>query len=146
MQLTGLIRNGIPSAMPGFVPGQISDEDVPHLVAYLFSLNGTLASPSLYEALAPVDPAAATAAGRTNFPETGHSVGGEFRDFYMLHGGAQMFGPPLSEEYWGVSQVTGRTLRMQLFERVKLELDPDAPAGQRVRLAPLGTDPNCCRT
>jgi cytochrome c553 len=143
-QLTGLVRNGIPGAMPGFVPEQLSDDDVVHLVAYLLANNGTLPRPHFYEALQPVDPDMAD--GRTFFPETGHSIGGEFRDFFMANGGARVFGSPLSEEYWGVSSATGLMMRMQLFERIRLELDPDAPPGERVQLAPLGSEELRLRT
>lgn len=143
-ELTGLIRNGIPGAMPRFLPEQVSDEDMPHLVAYLFSVNGTLPSPSLYEALEPIT--ADMAAGRTFYPETGHSVGGEFRSFFLANGGVPIFGLPLSEEYWGVSPQTGAMLRMQLFERTRMELHPEASADQRVQLGLLGTEEMELRT
>ena len=137
-QLTGIIRSGIPGAMPAFLPAQISDEEVPHLVAYLFSVNGMVPSPTLYEALEPVDNDPTT--GRMWFPETGHSVGGEFRGFFILHGGVPIFGLPLTEEYWGVSPESGETLRMQLFERARMELHPDAPLGERIKLSLLGAE------
>ena len=142
--LTGLIRNGIPGRMPGFTPGQVADEDVIHLVAYLFANAATpLPSPSFYEALAPVT--AATVPGRTYYAQTNHSVGGAFRDFYLARGGSATFGYPLTEEYWGVTP--GGELRlMQLFERARLELDANLPRGQQVQLGTIGTEERELRT
>jgi mono/diheme cytochrome c family protein len=144
MQLTGLVRNGIPGAMPSFVPAQLSDQDVVDLVAYLLANNEVLPRPHFYEALERVAPDPTGA--RTFFPETGHSVGGEFRDFFVANGGVPILGFPLSEEYWSVASETGRTLRMQLFERVRLVLDPDAPPGARVQLGALGAEELRLRT
>ncbi len=97
--------------------------------------NGSAPSPQLAEAIAPVT--ADSVPGRTFFPQTGHSAGGEFRNFWARNGGLRVFGYPLSEEYNGVGE-NGNVYRMQLFERARMEYDPNAPAGQRVRLARLG--------
>ena len=137
-ELTGLVRNGIPGAMPRFTEGQVSNDDVVHLVAYLFANAATpLPSPSLYEAIAPVT--AAAVPGRTFYAETGHSVGGEFRDFFLARGGVAMFGFPLTEEYWGVSH-DGEVRQMQLFERARLELHGDKSPSQRIQLGQLGAE------
>ncbi|HWQ13373.1 MAG TPA: cytochrome c [Roseiflexaceae bacterium] len=137
-ELTGLIRGGIPGRMPMFTPELVSDAEVGPLVDYLFSLDGSLPGPSVYEALAPVT--AESAQGRTFFPETSHSVGGDFLTYWRRNGGLERFGFPISEEYNGVSPIDGKVYRMQLFERARMELHPELPAGRQVLLALLGVE------
>jgi mono/diheme cytochrome c family protein len=137
-ELTGLVRNGIPGAMPRFLPEQLNDAQILELTKYLVSLNNSVPSPSLYEALEPITEDAA--AGRTWFPETGHSAGGEFRSFWMRYGGLRVFGLPVSEEYNGVSPEDGQVYRMQMFERARFELHEDAPGGPKIQLALLGAE------
>lgn len=137
-ELTGLIRGGIPGRMPMFPPDLVSDADVGPLVDYLLSLDGTVPSPQVYEAMAPVT--SDTAQGRTFFPETSHSVGGDFLAYWRRNGGLERFGYPLTEEYNGVSPIDGKVYRMQLFERARMELHPELPAGRQVLLALLGAE------
>jgi hypothetical protein len=66
------------------------------------------------------------------FPETGHTVRGEFLDYFNQHGGLRIFGYPITEEF----VLNGRT--MQYFQRARLDLFPERPAGQRVQLGALG--------
>jgi hypothetical protein len=66
------------------------------------------------------------------FPETGHTVRGEFLDYFNTHGGLRIFGFPITEEFL----LNGRTV--QYFQRVRMELYPENPAAQRVKLGPLG--------
>ncbi len=68
------------------------------------------------------------------FPETGHTVRGEFLDFFSSHGALRIFGFPITDEF----QLDGRTV--QYFQRARMDLYPDNPAAQRVQLAPLGEE------
>ncbi len=68
------------------------------------------------------------------FPETGHTVRGEFLDFFNAHGGLRIFGFPITEEF----SLNGRTV--QYFQRARMDLHPEEPAGQRVQLGPLGEE------
>ena len=143
-ELTGLIRGGIPGYMPGFLPSQISDADVVPLVEYLLSNDSSVPSPQLLEAIAPIT--ADQASGRTFIEATGHSVGGDFAAFWNRYGGLRVFGYPLSEEYYGVSPEDGKVYKMQLFERARMEMHPEAAAGEQVQLALVGAEELRLRT
>jgi hypothetical protein len=68
------------------------------------------------------------------FPETGHTLRGEFLNFWQRRGGLAIFGFPISEEL--VQQLSdGRNYVVQYFERGRFEL-----VGNRVRLASLGSE------
>jgi hypothetical protein len=71
----------------------------------------------------------------TYFPETKHSIGGAFRDYFLGAGvnGVPYFGYPMSEEM----QENGRTI--QYFERSVFEYWPDVPPAY-VQLRRLGAD------
>lgn len=74
-----------------------------------------------------------TAPGIRFFPETGHTLRGEFRNFWERRGGLPIFGYPLSEEI--VERLDdGRNYVVQYFERGRFEL-----VGSRVRLGLLGS-------
>jgi len=66
------------------------------------------------------------------FADSGHTVIMAFLDFYRQRQGQTVFGLPLTEF------VEKGNLGEQWFENVLLEWRPNAPDGQRVRLAPLG--------
>jgi len=68
------------------------------------------------------------------FPETGHTVRGEFLDFFNAHGGLRVFGFPITEEF----TLNGR--KVQYFQRARMELHPENPAAQRVQLGALGEE------
>jgi hypothetical protein len=68
------------------------------------------------------------------FAETGHTVRGEFLDFFNAHGGLRIFGFPITEEF----SLNGRTV--QYFQLARMDLYPEKPAGQRVQLGPLGEE------
>jgi hypothetical protein len=53
-----------------------------------------------------------------------HSISFAFKRFYDEHGGAAMFGNPLTEEYSAFSEIEGQPRTMQLFERARFEFDP----------------------
>jgi hypothetical protein len=77
--------------------------------------------------------AAVRAPGLRFFPETGHTLRGEFRNFWERRGGVATFGYPVSEEL--VQRLDdGRNYLVQYFERGRFEL-----VGNRVRLATLGS-------
>lgn len=70
------------------------------------------------------------------FPETGHSVNGEFWQYYQSIANADLvFGYPLTEAY--NDSKSGRIV--QYFTRARFELHPEQPEGQRVRLSSLGS-------
>lgn len=69
------------------------------------------------------------------FPQTGHTVEGDFWKFYQANANAQqLFGYPLTEAFQDAK--SGRLV--QYFTRVRFEFYPEMPEGQRVRLSPLG--------
>jgi hypothetical protein len=73
------------------------------------------------------------APGLRFFPETGHTLRGEFRNFWERRGGLARFGFPVSEEL--VQRLDdGRNYLVQYFERGRFEL-----IGNRVRLSTLGS-------
>ncbi len=60
-------------------------------------------------------------AGRSYFPETGHSLGGEFRSYWSRNGGLAVFGFPLSEEFIQQSGDAQQGYPVQYFERQRFE-------------------------
>jgi LPXTG-site transpeptidase (sortase) family protein len=72
------------------------------------------------------------------FPESRHTLGGLFRQFWENNGGLQVFGYPLSEEFLEVNPQDGKTYTVQYFERTRFEYHPDLPAKYQVSLGHLG--------
>jgi hypothetical protein len=70
--------------------------------------------------------------GTRYFPETGYSVQGDFLAFFDSHGGIETFGSPITAE------VEEGGLRVQYFQRVRMELHPGNPLPYRVQLTLLG--------
>jgi hypothetical protein len=68
------------------------------------------------------------------FPETGHSVRGEFLDFFETYGGLAVFGYPLTDEF----PQNGR--RVQYFQKVRMEWHPEFPEPYNVQLGLLGDE------
>ena len=69
------------------------------------------------------------------FPETGHFVTGEFQDFYFANPNARLvYGLPITEAY--IDPQSG--LLIQYFEKVRFELHPESPPGEKIKLTPLG--------
>jgi len=69
------------------------------------------------------------------FSETGHSVRGDFWQFYNTFPNAQLvFGYPLTEAF--TDSDTGR--QIQYFSRARFEFHPEYPEGQRVQLSSIG--------
>jgi LPXTG-site transpeptidase (sortase) family protein len=74
----------------------------------------------------------------TFFPETRHSLGGAFRDFWNANGGLATFGYPISEMFAETNAQDGQTYMVQYLERARFELHPEAPPQYRVLLGHLG--------
>jgi subtilisin family serine protease len=70
----------------------------------------------------------------TLFAQAGHTLSGEFLEYWTANGGLFSFGYPLSEPF------THQGLVVQVFERVRFEYHPDNPPEHRVLLVRLGLD------
>lgn len=78
-------------------------------------------------------PALAQSSGSEYFKETGHYVSGDFLSYYRSAPNATaLFGYPITEAY------VKNGLTIQYFQRARFELYPAMPAGQHVRLTPIG--------
>jgi hypothetical protein len=89
-------------------------------------------------------------AGARYFPETGHTLAGDFRAYYESHGlelgdrgvtareSLALFGYPVSEPFDELNPETGELLRVQYFERARFELHPENQPPYRVLLGRLG--------
>jgi hypothetical protein len=98
----------------------------------------------------PTEPLTSAPRGTRFFPETGHSLAGEFRTYYETHGiefgdrgisareSLGLFGYPVSEPFDEVNPETGQVVRVQYFERARMELHPANPPAYRVLLGRLG--------
>lgn len=70
---------------------------------------------------------------RRYFPQTGHSLSGEFLAYWRAYEGVAVFGSPVTEV------VTLNGTVVQYFQNVRLEVDPSAPSQfYATRLSPLG--------
>jgi hypothetical protein len=71
------------------------------------------------------------------FKETGHWVTGEFLAMYRsTPAPLLLYGYPITEVY----KEAGTGLLVQYFQKARFELHPTEPAGQRVKLSPLGKE------
>ena len=78
---------------------------------------------------------------RVYFEATGHTLQGEFYQYWKDHGGLWLFGYPLSEEYQEVSPTDGKVYTVQYFERQRFEYHPEyAGTPHAVLLGLLGSD------
>ena len=59
------------------------------------------------------------------FPETGHTVGGDFRLYWEAHGGLAQQGYPISEEFQERNALDGQTYTVQYFQRAVFEYHPE---------------------
>jgi hypothetical protein len=66
------------------------------------------------------------------FPETGHAACDAFLDYFRDHGGLDVFGYPISEQYIDRDRI------VQAFQRARMEWHPEKPASQRVQLTLIG--------
>jgi hypothetical protein len=88
---------------------------------------------TLIVAFVPPDVSAVDEQAR-HFPETGHTVTGEFLAFFESRGGVDIFGFPRT----GAVSDQGRTV--QYFQRARFEWWPENPAGFQVQLGLLGSE------
>jgi LPXTG-site transpeptidase (sortase) family protein len=89
-----------------------------------------------HPAFAPV--AGPTQTGQDFFIETGHTLGGGFRQFWHANGSLPVFGFPLSEEFREITPQDGREYTVQYFERARFEWHPELPLAHHVQLGHLG--------
>ncbi len=102
------------------------------------------------DAALPTDRIDATPSGDLFFPQTDHSVSGEFKSYYETHGldlgdsgisareSLALFGYPISEPYDEINAEDGQRYRVQYFERARFELHPENQPPYRVLLGRLG--------
>ncbi len=77
---------------------------------------------------------------RAYFPETKHSLSGEFLTYWQANGGLAIFGYPLSEPFQEVSKDDGKVYLVQYFERNRFELHPNNTYPYNVLLGRLGVE------
>jgi len=58
------------------------------------------------------------------FGETGHTLKGKFKAYWLAHGGLMLYGYPISEEFQEVNPDDGQTYLVQYFERNRFEYHP----------------------
>jgi hypothetical protein len=73
------------------------------------------------------------------FPQTGKRLGGLFRAYWESHGGLAQQGYPISDEFDEVSDLDGKTYKVQYFERAVFEYHPENQPPYNVLLSQLGT-------
>lgn len=59
------------------------------------------------------------------FPETGHTLSWGFLSYWQSHGGLDLYGYPISEEFSEVSPTDGKTYTVQYFQRNRFEYHPE---------------------
>ncbi|WP_110514031.1 S8 family peptidase [Herpetosiphon llansteffanensis] len=74
--------------------------------------------------------------GEVYFPETGHNLRGEFKNYWDRNGGLAVFGYPISEEF--IEQTPEGSFTVQYFERQRFEFHPEKAAPYNVLLGRLG--------
>jgi hypothetical protein len=72
-------------------------------------------------------------------PETGKHLGGLFLAYWQGHGGLAQQGYPISNEFNEVSDLNGKTYRVQYFQRAVFEYHPEEKPEFQVLLSQLGT-------
>jgi polysaccharide biosynthesis protein PslG len=73
------------------------------------------------------------------FPETKHSLAYGFRLYWEQHGGVDLFGLPISEEFSERNPADGKMYDVQYFERAKFERHPEfAGTPNEIQLGFLG--------
>jgi hypothetical protein len=74
--------------------------------------------------------------GDTKTFDNGHTVSGEFLQFYnSVDDPQRIFGQPITVEFEDPLQPD---IRIQYFDRVRMDYDKSQPAGKRIRLGKLG--------
>lgn len=77
----------------------------------------------------------------TYVPQSGHSLRGRFRDFWLQNGAEEVFGYPISEQYSEQQSETGQRSMVQYFQRARFELhSSNAQDEPQVVLGNLGRE------
>jgi hypothetical protein len=71
------------------------------------------------------------------FPETGHNIAGDFKDYWEQHGGLAQFGYPLTDQVVETLE-DGKQYRVQWFERARFEFHPENTAPNQILLGQFG--------
>ncbi len=71
-------------------------------------------------------------------PETGHTIGGLFYQYWADNRGIATFGYPISQPFNEISATDGKTYLVQYFERQRFEYHSDAATPYKVQLGLLG--------
>ncbi len=77
--------------------------------------------------------------GSRTFPQTGHTVSGQFLTYWDSHGALAQQGYPISEEMQEVSDLNGQNYTVQYFERAVFEKHPENQPPFDTLLSQLGT-------
>ncbi|MFL5732914.1 MAG: serine hydrolase [Chloroflexia bacterium] len=85
-------------------------------------------------------PAQASTGRGLYFQRTGQEITDDFLHYWQEHGGAQIFGYPISPASNMVNPVDGKTYLTQWFQRARFELHPEVPGGPKVLLGTLGQE------
>jgi spore germination protein YaaH len=59
------------------------------------------------------------------FPETGHTLQGEFLSYWLAQGGLERFGYPRTEVFIEYDPLVGQSYAVQYFERARFEFHPE---------------------
>jgi len=78
--------------------------------------------------------------GAKYFPETMHNLATQFADYWQSHGGAGVFGNPISEPFREVNAADGKEYLVQYFPRQRFEYHPELPEPFRVSLGLVGVE------
>jgi hypothetical protein len=76
------------------------------------------------------------------FPQTGHTVSGDFLRYFDAHGGTVQFGLPISEPFLLEGRLTQDFQSVRLFWNPELEAPVTLEAIGRVHLEASGLDPD----
>ena len=85
------------------------------------------------------DAVPSTDTGSMFFVQTGKRLGGAFLAYWRAHDGEATLGDPISDEFIEVSDLDGRSYRVQYFEQAVLEAHAANPPAFRVVPSQLGT-------
>ena len=77
--------------------------------------------------------------GSLFFPETGKWLGGKFREYWQSHGGLELHGYPITDEFIEVSEAGDTPYLVQYFEKGIFEYHPENLAPFDVLLSHVGT-------
>lgn len=84
-------------------------------------------------------PAVPCAGECRTFPDTGHSLRGNFLQYWVANGGLPVFGFPITEEFQEISPTNGQSYTVQYFERNRFEWHDEVSDPQyKVLLGLLG--------